>query len=180
MTSAEAIPPWPDLIAEFGLLRQQVAEVDEDQPFTVPHLAATEEQLQAAEQRLGHALDQQHREFLSFANGWPQFYLSNSLLGTEDLGQGERWDNANANLDAFYGSLEGDNPFIPPRAEIYPISNDYDSASVFVVWVKGEVTDGGHPVVWLPWQDSEPYDSFFDFFRATYQDYEEELEAAEG
>ena len=88
MTSAVgSFPPWPNLIAQMGTLRRQVHEVNDIFPATLPHLAATEDQLTAAEARLGHPLDPQHREFLSYGNGWPDFYLGSSLLGTDELGR---------------------------------------------------------------------------------------------
>lgn len=169
------IPPWPDLIAEMGLLRRNVAESGVFDA-TVPHLAATEDQLRAAERRLGHPLDPQHRALLGNGNGWPEFYLDSALLSTDELGHGERWGDINENLDAFYEALPGPTEFVPPREEIYPITHDYSSASVFAVWLAGPITDGGYPVLWLPWQDSEPMDNVFEFFRMVYQEYEVELD----
>jgi hypothetical protein len=171
---ADTRPPWPDLIAAMGQLREQVSQVDEDFEFTIPHLAATQEQLAAAEQRLGHALDPQHKEFLSYGNGWPEFYMGNALLGTEELGQGMAWAEVTETLDAFYSALE-DPSLVPPRAQIYPFSFDPGAATVFAIWKDGPVTDGGHPVLWLPAVDTEPYENFFDFFRMVYQEYEDEL-----
>jgi len=177
MTSAVgSFPPWPDLIAQMGTLRRQVHEVNDIFPATLPHLAATEDQLAAAEARLGHPLDPQHREFLSYGNGWPDFYLGSSLLGTDELGHGPTWDDINRTLDAFYAALPQPAP-VPPRDQIYPISHAEDSSSIFAIWIHGPRTDGGHPVLWLPWEEgTEPYENFFEFFRATYQDYEEELD----
>ncbi|MCP2166582.1 SMI1/KNR4 family protein [Goodfellowiella coeruleoviolacea] len=169
------IPPWPDLIAEMGLLRRRVHEVNDIHPFTIPHFAATQNQIVAAERRLGDALDPQHRDFLSYANGWPEFYLGSTLLSTEQLGQGQTWEELNQTLDAFCSSL-GDPSVIPPRNQIYPITYPEEGSSIFAIWKDGPVTDGGHPVLWLPWRDSEPYDNFFEFFRVTYQEYEAELE----
>jgi hypothetical protein len=172
---ADTRPPWPDLIAAMGQLREQVNQVDPDFEFTIPHLAATSEQIAAAEQRLGHPLDDQHKEFLSYGNGWPEFYMGSTLLGTEELGQGMTWAQINEGLDAFYSSLEDPNA-VPPRNQIYPISFDPGSATAFAIWKDGPITDGGHPVLWLPYPDTEPYDNFFEFFRMAYQEYEGELE----
>lgn len=172
---ADTRPPWPDLIAAMGQLREQVSQVDPGFEFTIPHLAATPEQIAAAEQRLGHPLDPQHKEFLSSGNGWPEFYMGSALLGTEELGQGMAWAEVNDELDAFYSSLE-DPAVVPPRDQIYPISFDPGGSTIFAIWKDGPVTDGGHPVLWLPWSDTEPYENFFEFFRMVYQEYESELE----
>ncbi len=168
------IPPWPDLIAEMAVLRRRVAEVDDLYPYTVPHLAATPAELAAAERRLGHSLDPQHREFLSYGNGWPQFYLSNSLLGADELGQGAAWDDINRTLDAYYSALP-EPGIVPSRDQIYPITQSRDTATVFAIWKDGPIVNGGHPVLWLPWEDSEPYDNFFEFFQVTYHEYQDEL-----
>jgi hypothetical protein len=172
---ADSIPPWPDLIAEMAMLRQRVSETNDIHPYTIPHLAAEDDQIIAAETRLGHPLDPMHREFLSYGNGWPEFYLGTTLLGTDDLGHGSTWAELNESLDAFYSSLDSPD-VVPPRQQIYPISHDRVDASIFAIWKDGPVNNGGHPVLWLPWLDTEPYDNFFDFFRSVYQEYEEELD----
>lgn len=179
MSAEGQLPPWPDLIAEMGLLRQRLSEVKPLYPFTIPHVAATEEQLASAEARLGHALDPVHRAFLSYGNGWPDFYIDSDLLGTEDLGQGPIWERLQNDLDAFYASLEGPYHNVPPRDQIYPISFNPEEPSIFAIWTNGPASgNGGHPVAWLPWADTDPYDDFFEFFAVTYQDYEEKLTSA--
>lgn len=176
MTSAVGgFPPWPDLIAAMGLLREDVSEIG-GLPATIPHVAAAEEQLAEAERRLGHELDPQHREFLGFGDGWPDFYLGTDLLGTGDLGQGPVWEEINATLDAFYAALP-EHSSAPPREEIYPISHHEGSSSVFVIWRGGPESDGGRPVVWLPeGEGSATYENFFQFYRAVYQSYETHLD----
>lgn len=174
---AEAdMPYWPDLIAEMGQLREQVSRIDDEMfPFTVPHVAANPDQLDAAEQRLGHPLDPQHRSFLSYGNGWPDFYLGSRLLSTEELGQGPHWAEAHEVLDALYDGA--DLSVLPPRADIYPFTVSEDTASVFAFWRGSALTDGGHTVLWLPWADTEPMPNFFEFYRMVYQEYEVELDA---
>lgn len=170
----EEVPPWPDLIAEMGLLRQRVSAVKDEFPFTIPHLAATDDELRTAESRLGRPLDAQHRDFLHHGNGWPEFYLSSSLLSAEQLGDGPAWVEANLILDIFYGELDEGHPY-PSRAEVYPITHDESGRNVFAIWSNGPKSAGGAPVFWFPWSDTEPYDNFFEFFRMVYQEYEEEV-----
>ncbi|GAA2788059.1 SMI1/KNR4 family protein [Saccharopolyspora taberi] len=179
MGSSDDIPPWPDLIAEMVLLRQRVAEVDDLFPWTIPHPPATEEQLTAAEARLGHPLDPQHRAFLGYGNGWPDFHLGGSLLSTEELGQGPAWDEIDNNiLNPYYEALPPEAGFIPPRDQIYPITFDEGSTSVFAIWKDGPVTDGGLPVLWFPWPESgDPHtDNFFGLFRDIHRQYEKMLQ----
>jgi hypothetical protein len=174
MTPLTEIPSWRHLIAEMGLLRRRVHVVDADYEWTIPHASATREQLDAVERRLGHPLDPQHRAFLGFGNGWSSFYMDNTLLSAEQLGEGFAWEALTEALDAFYGEL-GDPSAVPPKEEIYPITFDQDGSSIFAIWIKGPIVNGGHPVRWLPWPDTEPYDNFFDFYRMVYQEYLAEL-----
>ncbi|HEX7304059.1 SMI1/KNR4 family protein [Lentzea sp.] len=174
MTVPTEFPQWPDLIAEMCLLRRRVNEVDADYEWTVPHAPATPEQLDAAERRLGFPLDPQHRAFLGSGDGWPGFYLDNTLLSAEQIGEGFAWDALTEALDAFYGEL-GDPSAVPPKEEIYPITFDQGGGSIFAIWTQGPIVNGGHPVLWLPWPDTEPYDNFFDFYRMVYQEYLAEL-----
>lgn len=176
--SEGTLPPWPDLIAEMGLIKQQVSRVRSIHSFTIPGVAATEEQLAAAERRLGHPLDPMHREFLGYGNGWVDFYLRNSLLSAEELGQGEAWQQLDAQLEAFYEEVEGLDD-VPPRQQIYPISFDPHGSSIFAIWLGGPVTGGGHPVLWLPWPDTEPYNNFFEFFAFVYHSHEKDLSDGE-
>jgi hypothetical protein len=168
------LPAWPDLIAEMGLLKRQVSEVKNVFSFTLPGVAAAEEQLVAAERRLGHPLDPMHREFLSYSNGWVDFYHKNSLLRADEIGQGDTWRELNGGLEAFYEAVDGLDD-VPPREQIYPISFDPHGSSVFAIWLGGPVTGRGRPVLWLPWADTERYNNFFEFFGAVYGFHEEWL-----
>ncbi|MGO1056698.1 SMI1/KNR4 family protein [Crossiella sp. CA198] len=170
------VPPWPDLIVAMGELRRKTAQASNNLfRFTIPHVAATPEELAAAEHRLGHPLDPQHRAFLSYGNGWDEFFLYYYLLGANDLGQGPTWELLNEYLDDFYDSLPDDVNF-PPRDEIYPITFNPESAQIFAIWWGGPIVDGGHQVVWIPLVDGDLYDNFFEFYQAIYQHYEKILE----
>lgn len=176
MTGEQALT-WADYIGTLGALRQELAEVDTSGVYelTIPHLAATEEEIAAAEARLGHPIDAQYREFLRYANGWPEFFYDSCLLGTNDLGTGELWQHANDNLDVFYESLPEGHPH-PPRNEVEPISADPYGSDVFAIWRTGELHNGGHPVIWYPAEDSEPLADFFEFFSYAYQVHKDALE----
>ncbi len=106
--------------------------------------------------------------------------MGNTLLSAEELGRGSVWGDVNSTLDAFFEALPGPG-FAPPRSQIYPVSYNEGSSSVFAIWHSGPVSDG-HPVIWLPWQEgTEPYSNFFEFFSACYQTHEQLIaEAGEG
>ncbi|MFE3188158.1 SMI1/KNR4 family protein [Nocardia sp. NPDC059240] len=83
---------WAELIDQMVAQKRRLVEFSEYESDTRPNPPATEEQLRAAEDRLGRSLDPQHRELLSVANGWEHFFISYSLLGTDDIGAGRRWE----------------------------------------------------------------------------------------
>ncbi|WP_188037349.1 alpha/beta hydrolase [Actinotalea sp. JY-7885] len=67
------------------------AEVPEIYPLTIPHVAASDQQLAAAEERLGHALDPLHRQLLTFANGRSQMFVHTDLHSAGELGGRGIW-----------------------------------------------------------------------------------------
>lgn len=80
---------WQELIDGFVTEMRRRAGVDEDFELTLPNPGASEADLDAAERRLGHRLDPDHRALLKVADGWDGLNWCD-LLGTADLGQGER------------------------------------------------------------------------------------------
>lgn len=80
-------PAWPDLIGLFILLKQEIAEWEPSGSYTyhVSHAGASPAELVALEEQVGSRLDPEYREFLGFANGWPDFSLSVQLMGTGDF-----------------------------------------------------------------------------------------------
>jgi hypothetical protein len=141
------------------LLEQVDPEVSPLYPFG---RRATDADIAAAESRLGHALDTQHVELLKRVNGWPQIFACGDLLGTGDLGQGQRWDHAQRALTIYY--TEGDTTGFPPREAVYPLHVVEDS--VFVVDMSGPLTHDGHPVYWLAEDLVDQWPSVRDFWLA--------------
>ncbi|MEV6767944.1 SMI1/KNR4 family protein [Nocardia sp. NPDC051030] len=83
---------WAELIEQMVAQKRRLGEFCDYESDTRPNPPATEEQLRAAEDRLGRSLDPQHRELLSLINGWEHFFISYNLLGTDDIGAGRRWE----------------------------------------------------------------------------------------
>lgn len=81
---------WRQRIVELVLVKQRLHEVDTQGlwEWRLPSVAATEEQLLAAEARLNEAIDSEYRVFLTYASGWAAFFQAVDLLGADDLGQG--------------------------------------------------------------------------------------------
>ncbi|WP_306357092.1 MULTISPECIES: SMI1/KNR4 family protein [unclassified Nocardia] len=84
---------WRELVDGLVEQKRRLVTFGDHESDTMPKPGASEEQLRAAESRLGRRLDPQYRELLSVANGWDHFWISYSLLGTEDIGSGPRWES---------------------------------------------------------------------------------------
>src|SRR5690606_15345998 len=110
----------------------------------------------------GVRLDAQHREFLSFANGWPAFFQSVDLFGTDDLVGGPRMDIANGMLDAMESSVFEQAGI--ERAAVVPIAATTVDLDVFVMLVlDGKLVP---PVIWLAGYEIERFPSFDEYYVA--------------
>lgn len=139
---------WDATVGMLGTSRMQLAMAAPDlYEFTAGHLAATDEQIQAAAARLGHPLDAQHEALLRKVNGWPDFVLDQDLLAADQLGQGPRHDFATQMLEVAY--LEADVAAAPAREQILPISVSRDQIDVMAIATSGPTTEGGHRVYWF-------------------------------
>ncbi len=140
---------WAELIGYSATLRSRLAEVDPQlSPMTMPRLAASEEQLAKAEQRLGTQLDAQHRALLRHGNGWPLFFTYTDLLSTDELGAGPLWDKAQELLDLFFSEAPTPADF-PARETLLPVAAGEDVTDVFALWTTGPQTRHGRPILWL-------------------------------
>lgn len=155
--------PWPVLIGTMGMVKEQINKEDPEQlaDFTVPRLNATEEQVRAAEERLGEPLPASYREFLLHANGWDCFFWSLNLFGTEDLTAGPRHESAAETLDAYddAGTLE---ELGLTMDQVTPIGVATHSNDILLLIREGH-SDAGK-VSWLDGEEIDRYDSFAHYF----------------
>lgn len=86
---------WHQLLERMVELNERLFKVT-DEPYsqTTPNAGASEAQLLAAEHRIGRALPAQYRELLTVADGWDNYFLHASLLGTDDIATGSRFTDA--------------------------------------------------------------------------------------
>lgn len=70
MNGSRPKSPPTELINGFVTEMRRRASVDADFALTVPNPGASEADLEAAEHRLGHRLDPDHRALLQVADGW--------------------------------------------------------------------------------------------------------------
>src|SRR5690606_14291605 len=139
---------WDALIGHAYLARNKLVDIAPHvYAPTVPNLHATPEQLATAEDRLGHPLDPLLRALLGDANGWPQFPWDTDWLGTDDIGQGRRWQFGLELIDLYYDNYDTDH--LPTRDQIYPVLVSAQLDDVMVVRKDGPITKGGHEFIWL-------------------------------
>jgi hypothetical protein len=160
---------WPELLGFRIIQRQQLADArPRAYPMTAPKVAASEGQLDEAEERLGRPLDVQYRDFLAYANGWPDFNLDVALLGTDDLGQGPLWEKAQEQLELFYeeGPVASD---FPAKDDVFPIGVGTETIDLYVVWTTGPETSLGRPVLWLAGEEIDRFPNFRELFLGIYE-----------
>lgn len=155
---------WRPEIVRLVEIKQAIFEADVQAvwEYHFPKVAATADQMAAAEAHLGVRLDPGYREFLSYANGWPSFFQSVDLFGTDDLAGGPRLEVANQMLDAIepvvfeHAGLE--------RAGVVPIAATTVDLDLFVMPVR----DGRQvpPVVWLAGYEIDRFQLFEDYVLA--------------
>lgn len=90
MNTDVGVARWRELIDAIRAQKERLVRADPDlYEMSQPNPGATEEQLLAAEERLGHRIPAQYREFLAVANGWNGWGgISGRLLGSEAMSGG--------------------------------------------------------------------------------------------
>jgi hypothetical protein len=136
---------WPRIIAHLMASRSEVYDLDQGRfwGYSLPRVGASVDRIDAAERRLGQALDRQHREFLSYADGWPYVFQGAHILGSGELGQGHLWDEGLAIFRLLAGT-----PELPEAGNLrrwLPVAVDEEAQGVFV---QRRLT-GDNPVVWF-------------------------------
>lgn len=182
MSDAQGVTPpdlgWPELIGFMGKLKMELAQVQPvAYPMRPPRVAAGEHDLLEAERRLGHRLDPQYRAFLQHANGWPSFFVDVSLLGADELGQGELWEKGQETLDIFYQEALPP-PGFPKRADLVPLAVAVHSVDVHVLWRSGAGTGVASGILWLAGEEVDRWPTFDEYFRSMYSYLERGLAVA--
>lgn len=145
---------WRELIDRLIEQKRRLVSLDRYESDTMPNPGATEEQLSEAEARLGRPLDPQYRELLSVANGWEHFANSCSLLGTDDIGSGPRWEAGLMHAEIWFDHNSwGDNIGAPndPASFQLVVENDNGySGNVFLFIAEGYELPTGAAVPLAP------------------------------
>jgi cell wall assembly regulator SMI1 len=113
---------WQELIDAFLAQKERLVKANPElYERSHPNPGATEEQLLAAEERLGHRIPAQYREFLTVANGWDSWGgISGRLVSTETISGGSGFEVSIRQVDNTFLEWETDADWI--RIENDPVT----------------------------------------------------------
>lgn len=134
------------------LVKNKIYEVDVEGLWenTLPEVAATAEQLDSLERKLGYRLDSQYRHFLLHANGWRAFMQHIDVFGVEDLQSGPRAERAIALIESLQplDSLCGyrDRDLIPIAVssddiDVFAMARPHAATPGKIFWFAGGLID---------------------------------------
>jgi hypothetical protein len=154
---------WKDNIAILFLVQEEVRRWDKLGlwQYYYPELAATEGQLAAAEEHLGHSIDKNYRDFLLCANGWRGFTQSVNLFGTGDLMGSELMDYAMMML----GILDDENVLKDSgftKSELLPIAATFSDSELHVITRPTSRQPGA--VIWFDGEEMDRFPNFEEYF----------------
>jgi len=151
---------WKLEIVRNAYWKQLQAQYDKNHlfPWRLPKVAATEEQVVAAERAVGFVFPQDYRDFLLHANGWVGFHLGTDLFGTPDFVSGRaREPLRRAELANYLGDIGLD-----PH-EYIPIGTNKDYFEDFILLSpSARHLPGG--VIWFSYDEVDRFNSYFEFF----------------
>lgn len=157
------ISDWRPPIVEMVAVKQDLAAWDPKEvfPHHLPEVAATPETIEAAEGALGISLDDEHRSFLTYADGWKSFYQDVTLMGAAELVESPTREAA---LEVFrYGPELLEDVLRRSPEQLLAIAASKTQGDVFAM----PVDDGqvGQRVFWLAEGELiDTFDSFGQYF----------------
>lgn len=155
---------WRPEIVHLVQIKQAIDDADTAGlwEYHLPKVRVGDKELDEVERHLGIHLDPDYRTFLSYANGWPFFFQSVDLFGTDDLLGSPTFEYANEML----GAVE---PIVYEQAglergAVLPIAATTVDLDLFVM----PVVDGQQvpPVVWIAGGEIDRFPTFDDYVLA--------------
>jgi hypothetical protein len=111
---------------------------------------------------LGEGLDPAYRAFLLHGDGWPAFYQTVDLFGSEDLMGSERFDHAAEMLSYVDEAVLAAGAL--RRDELLPIAASPVDLDLFVITRRSAPQPG--MVVWLAGSEVDRFPTFDEYFLA--------------
>lgn len=158
------ITNWKETLAVAWRVVSETEKLDTEHlwEYRLPRVAAAEKDVKEAEAALGHSLDVRYGNFLRAANGWPCFYQSVDLFGTQELLGSKAMQSATAMLEEIVPeALE--KSFLR-HVDLLPIAVSRDDKDLFVM----SRPDSNRPgvVIWFAGAEVERFPDFDEFFLA--------------
>ncbi len=157
----DSLKKWKALIGQAGLIQNKLMQLDKENMYEYycPKIAATEEQINEAQAKIGFELPKDYKDFLLCANGWNGFYLDVDLFGTNELTSSRVTDALNLLLDVVVEHF----PELEKRKNaILPIAQSREDRNIFIMYLSEDEYYG--KVLWLDGQEIDLFDSFEQFF----------------
>jgi len=153
---------WKTEIAIAWRVQEYLQQLDRDGiwEYHLPRVAAGEDELVRAEGTLQLHLDQKFRTFLTFANGWPDFFQSVDLFGTVELISSPLMRRANDALKEYVDVLWDE--YDLTLDDVLPIAKSKHDLDIFVI-VRPSRPNSGQ-VIWLAGSHFESFPDFNEFF----------------
>lgn len=157
------IGDWKKEIAVAWYVQNESAKLDTQGlwRYSLPKVAASEQDLAQAEEILGHSLDARYRDFLSYANGWPGLLQDIDLFGTAEL-CGPPMQRAQDILEAIDPAVWSESAIAV--TDLLPLGLSSGHNDLFVV-IKPHSEKAG-VVIWFAGYEIERFASFDEFFLA--------------
>lgn len=152
---------WKREIAIAYLVQTKLAGVDSEQlwDYRLPELAAPAESIREVERKLGHRLNDEHKQFLLHANGWNSFYQSVDILGTSDICEGPK----HLRGQALMASLDGLQQACGLKQEdLLPIAVASTDIDIFLI--AGPRASEPGAVFWFAGQLIDKFPTFSEWF----------------
>ncbi len=157
----DSLKKWKDLIGYACIIQNKLMQLDKKHiyEFHCPKLAATEEQINEAQAKIGFELPKDYKDFLLCANGWDCFWLNVDLFGTQELTSSRVTDALDLLFDVvieYFPELE------KRKNSILPIANSEEDLDTFILFLSNDEYYG--KVIWIAGQEIDLFDSFEQFF----------------
>jgi len=155
---------WQKDIAVMAWVKSELARADVGKlwPYHLPRVAATQAQILTVESCLGYKLDEDYAQFLRHANGWPAFYQSVRLFGTEELLGNAAMENALRTVSYLEEDVLQTSGV--DRAMLLPIAATDVDMDIFVLDRTG--LPARARVIWFAGTEIQRFGSFSDYFLA--------------
>jgi hypothetical protein len=154
---------WRQEIVKGVLVRRRLRELDTKRiwKYYLPEVAASEDEIAAAEEELGFHLGESYHRFLRYANGWRSFWQNVDILGTSGLLGGPVMGAAREHLAEIEPELFAGDVGLEIK-DVLPIAASTEQDDVFLLGLPWSKEPG--VIIWFAGQLIERFPDFDEFY----------------